>query len=152
MRSVLGKSSIKKTMRVATVFTGVAAGTAVFAPVAKANSAAPYPYKAWVYTGADVVSLQVCGYKDVGSGEWYCTAVERNPYNSKSNHANYMGSNWKDGKMNVWVFNSHPGGTGPTEWGHTCNTNGAYHGVFRTGGVSLSAGNHKPLVSATSEC
>src|ERR1700728_20912 len=82
MKSILGTSPAKKTMRVATAFTGVAAtafaGVAAFAPGAKANSQVHYPYVLWVKTSTLVTSIQVCGYKDVGTGEWYCTEREAN--------------------------------------------------------------------------
>jgi hypothetical protein len=136
MKSVLGKSSVKKTMRVATAFTGVAAGVAIFAPAAQAapdNTPVPQPYKIWVDTASTVQSLQVCGWKDVGTGKWTCTAIEHNPNFDKVGTANYMGANWKRGKVNVWMFDF-PGGS---KAGHTCNTNGSYSGSLRTGGVSL---------------
>jgi hypothetical protein len=150
------RSSVKKTMRVATTFTGVAAGVAAFAPAAKANSAVPYPYKLWVNTSIAVFLIQACGYKDVGDGSWYCTAAEKNPHWNVSDAANYMGSNWKDGKVNIWVWSGSPSGPGEgvsgKEYGHTCNTNGAYHGIFRTGGVSLSTGSRALLGLSTAEC
>jgi hypothetical protein len=156
MKSILGTSTAKKTMRVATAFTGVAAsafaGVAAFAPAAKANSQVPSPYTIWVKTSSLVTSIQVCGYKDVGSGEWYCTAKEPNPHHN-TEHSNYFGGNWKDGKVNVyeWDYTSYFNST--QSGAHTCNTNGAYHGVFRTGGVSLSAGNHASLgVDSKAEC
>jgi hypothetical protein len=139
------KSSVKRTMRVATAFTGVTAGVAAFAPAAQAapdNAPVAYPYTLWVNTGGSTSTIQVCGYKDVGSGEWYCTAREGNPHHG-ADHSNYFGTNWKDGKVNVWEWYQFSGVS--VELLHTCNTNGAYHGVFRTGGVSLSAGSHIPL-------
>jgi hypothetical protein len=153
MKSVLGKSSVKKTMRVATAFTGVATGVAAFAPAAQAapdNPPVPQPYTLWVNTSGNVAFIQVCGYKDVGSGEWYCTGVESNsPYFSSDKvHTNYFGTNWKRGKVNVYLWSS-----SSTEFGATCNTNGAYHGIFRTGGVSLSRGFGAPLgVHKGQEC
>jgi hypothetical protein len=153
MKSVLGKSSVKKTMRVATAFTGVATGVAAFAPAAQAapdNPPVPQPYTLWVNTSGNVAFIQVCGYKDVGSGEWYCTGVESNsPYFSSDKvHTNYFGTNWKRGKVNVYLWSS-----SNTEFGATCNTNGAYHGVFRAGGVSLSRGFGAPLgVHKGQEC
>jgi hypothetical protein len=153
MKSVPGKSSVKKTMRVATAFTGVAAGVggvAAFAPAAQANSQVAYPYVLWVKTSPLISYIRVCGWKDVGGGEWYCTGIESNPYEFTT-HSNYFGGNWKDGKVDVSVWN----GTG-SPFVHRCNTNGAYHGVFRgtgTGfGVSLSAGYHNPLGAGNSEC
>src|ERR1017187_9696653 len=88
MKSVPGKSSAKKTMRVATAFAGVAAGVAAFAPAAQAapdNAPVPQPYTLWVKTSGNVAYIQVCGYKDVGSGKWYCTGQEVNsPYFSSN--------------------------------------------------------------------
>ena len=145
MKSVLGKSSGKKTMRVATAFTGVAAACAACAPAAQAapdNAPVPQPYTLWVNTSGNVAYIQVCGYKDVGTGEWYCTGIETNsPYFSSDKvHTNYFGTNWKRGKVDVYLWSS-----SSTEFGATCNTNGAYHGIFRTGGVSLSRGFGAPL-------
>jgi len=134
------KSPTKKTMRVATAFTGAIAGAiggvAAFAPAAHADTAVPYPYKIWVKLSDYVGFVQVCGYKDVGGGDWTCTAVQNNPDYYKQSYAAYMGSNWKDGKVNVWVWGSI---SGANEHGDTCNTNGAYYGTLRTGGVSLKS-------------
>jgi hypothetical protein len=154
MKSILGKSPVKKTMRVATAFTGVAAGVAGFAPAAEANSQVGYPYVLWVNTKASASNIQACGYKDVGTGEWYCTAREGNPHTG--NHSNYFGGNWKDGKVNIYEWHYIQPSLS-SEVVHTCNTNGAYHGVFRgtgTGfGVSLSGGYHAPLGMSTGvEC
>jgi hypothetical protein len=172
MTSVPGKPARKKTKRVATVFTGLAAMGAAFGPAAQAAQAAPppplnptvpQPYTIWVKTSALVYWIQVCAYKNVGTktlpaGSWYCTGVERNPHylsNSLEPHSNYFGPNWVDGKVNVWVWS-----IGKAEWGHTCNTHAdSYHGVLRNGvnsdsaGVSLSAGYHNPItLNAYSEC
>lgn len=141
-------------MRVATAFTGVAAGVAAFAPAAKANTSVPYPYKIWVNTSPVISQVQVCGYKDVSNGKWTCTAKHGNPCFSVSGEPHacglYQGSNWQTGKTNVWMWTPTNGGI--EEFGHTCNTFGSYHGVFRTGGVSLSAGNHTSLGASNAEC
>ena len=153
MKSVPGKSSAKKTMRVATAFTGVAAGVAAFAPAAQAapdNAPVPQPYTLWVKTSGNVAYMQVCGYKDVGSGKWYCTGQEVNsPYFSSNKvHSASFGTNWKRGKVNVYLWSG-----SSTEFDATCNTNGAYHGVFRTGGVVLSGGFNAALgVKKGQEC
>ena len=153
MKSVPGKSSAKKTMRVATAFTGVAAGVAAFAPAAQAapdNAPVPQPYTLWVRTSGNVAYMQVCGYKDVGSGKWYCTGQEVNsPYFSSNKvHSASFGTNWKRGKVNVYLWSG-----SSTEFDATCNTNGAYHGVFRTGGVVLSGGFNAALgVKKGQEC
>ena len=153
MKSVPGKSSAKKTMRVATAFTGVAAGVAAFAPAAQAapdNAPVPQPYTLWVKPSGNVAYMQVCGYKDVGSGKWYCTGQEVNsPYFSSNKvHSASFGTNWKRGKVNVYLWSG-----SSTEFDATCNTNGAYHGVFRTGGVVLSGGFNAALgVKKGQEC
>ena len=153
MKSVPGKSSAKKTMRVATAFAGVAAGVAAFAPAAQAapdNAPVPQPYTLWVKTSGNVAYMQVCGYKDVGSGKWYCTGQEVNsPYFSSNKvHSASFGTNWKRGKVNVYLWSG-----SSTEFDATCNTNGAYHGVFRTGGVVLSGGFNAALgVKKGQEC
>ena len=147
MNSVLGKLAAKKTMRVATAFAGTVAGVAAFAPAARANSRVPQPYTIWVNTADSVGFIQVCGYKD--TGKWYCTSAENNPHYGTS-ATNYFGTGWIDGKVNVWEWGSI---AGFNEHGHTCNTStGAYHGVFRTGGVSLSGGSHAPLGLTNVEC
>jgi hypothetical protein len=161
MKSILGTSAAKKTMRVATAFTGVAAtaftGVATFAPAAKANSQVYYPYVLWVKTSSLVTSIQVCGYKDVGTGEWYCTEPEANPYHYLGTHSNYFGGNWKDGKVNVYDWWHSTEYHAWIKSSHTCNTNGAYHGVLRlsvngNSGVSLSAGSHYALGMSKKEC
>jgi hypothetical protein len=140
-------------MRVATAFTGVAAGVAAFAPAAQAapdNAPVPQPYTLWVKTSGNVAYMQVCGYKDVGSGKWYCTGQEVNsPYFSSNKvHSASFGTNWKRGKVNVYLWSG-----SSTEFDATCNTNGAYHGVFRTGGVVLSGGFNAALgVKKGQEC
>jgi hypothetical protein len=143
MKSVLGKSRVKKTMRVATVFTGVFAGAAAYAPAAKADTAVPWPYVLWVYTGFSIHYVQACGYKDVGTGEWYCTAKEANPHGFSA-HSQYFGGNWKDGKVNIWEWGKISPNDNSIEVGHTCNTNGSYTGHLKMGaagdGVSLSTG------------
>jgi hypothetical protein len=167
MKSVLGKSAVKKTMRVATAFTGAAgfaaAGLAAYAPTAKADSYVPWPYALWVNADRYIYSLQVCGWKDTGGGggAWTCTAKQHNPYfygdtctfSCINSHPAYFGSNWKDGQVNVWNWNS-----SGKEYLHTCNTNGAYYGRLRgtgNGGIGLSlTGNNNgyPLYVGTSEC
>ncbi len=110
----------------------------------------PQPYTLWVKTSGNVAYMQVCGYKDVGSGKWYCTGQEVNsPYFSSNKvHSASFGTNWKRGKVNVYLWSG-----SSTEFGATCNTNGAYHGVFRTGGVVLSGGFNAALgVKKGQEC
>jgi hypothetical protein len=165
MKSALGKSAGKKTKRVATVFTGVAAMGAAFAPAAQAVPAVPampanpivyVPYTTWVKTSPDVYSIQVCGYHVESEGNaWYCTAKEHNPHFGGS-HSNFFGGPWQGGKTNIWVW---AGSAHGTEYGHTCNTStGAYHAVSRIGkngsaGLSFSAGYHSPIrATGTSEC
>lgn len=149
MKSVLTKSSAKKTMRVATTFTGVVAGVASFAPAAKANPMVPYPYDEWIYLSSRVSAWKVCGWKDVGGGSWYCTVRHTNPHFGQSIHPAYTGSNWKDGRVTVFISGQYltPNSQFGSEW--SCNTNGAYHGHFRgTGssfGVSLTAANGAPF-------
>jgi hypothetical protein len=153
MKSVLGKSSGKKTMRVATAFTGVAAACAAFAPAAQAapdNAPVPQPYTLWVKTGSNVSLIQVCGWKDIGGGEWYCTADEYNPF-FPGGGTNYFGGNWKRGEVSI-VMDTQIISLPTHQFSHRCNTNGAYHGVFRPGGVSLSAGYHNPLGVSYAEC
>jgi hypothetical protein len=158
MKSDRRKSAAKKTMRVSTVFAGVAAAANIFGPAAQAapdNPPVASPFVIWVKTGESVLYLQVCAYKDLGTGSWYCTAVQSNPGYLKSVRSNYMGINWKRGKTRVYEW---PNGALPpySPYTHACNTNGSYHGLFRTGeagsGVALSAGSRRALVLGASNC
>ena len=151
MKSVPGKSTMKKTMRVATAFTGAAgfaAGLVGYAPAAKADSTVPEPYYLWANLDRYVYSAQACGWKDTNEGTWTCTVKHHNPafyggtctVSCTNSHPAYQGSNWKDGQVDIYTWNS-----GGTETEHICNTNGGYYGHFRgTGtsfGVSLTANN-----------
>ena len=148
-------------MRVATVFAGTAAAVTAFGPAAEAapdNIPPASPYTLWVNTSSKVISIQVCGYKDVGGGEWYCTKMVQNPH-AGIDHSNYFGGNWKRGKVNVWEWVDNYIWASPPQYyvGHTCNTNGSYHGVFKSTpaagfGVSLSAGSHVPLGGSPANC
>jgi len=167
MKSILGKSAVKKTMRVATAFTGAAgfaaAGLAAYAPAAKADSAVPYPYDMWVDANRLVYSVQACGWKDTNEGTWTCTLKHHNtnfysgtcePSTCTEEAPAYQGSNWKDGQVDIYTWG---GPHGSKETQHVCNTNGAYVGHFRgTGtsfGVSLSANNDfYGILPGTSEC
>ena len=136
MESRPGKLTKKNVLRAATVFTGAAAATVAFAPTALANTKVPMPYRITAYTAPDVHAEQVCGYKDIGSGEWTCTSVKEVSRNTSGSVS--FGNNWRDGKVNVWVWYS-PGENAQYEAGFTCNTNGAYYGHLKaTGGVSLT--------------
>lgn len=158
MKTSSGNPPGKKAMRVSTIFAGAVAIAAGFGPAAQAapdNPPVPQPYTLWVNTKSSIYSIQVCGYKDVGGGQWTCTVKHHNPYygqiySGHPYHSNYFGGNWKRGKINVWEWRLT--GNSSSEWGHTCNTNGSYHGIFRTGGVSLSGGFRFPLGASNSEC
>lgn len=135
-------------MRVATVFTGAAAVTAGFAPSALANTRVPQPYRMTVYVSPDVARIQVCGYQSPYPGHWTCTPIRTPTHHfSKGGLALIPGStsfggNWRDGKVNVWVWSS----PNNTESGYTCNTNGAYYGHFKAnGGVSLTGSSNDPI-------
>jgi hypothetical protein len=130
-------------MRVATVFTGAAAVTVGFAPSALANTRVPQPYRMTVYVGSDVQRVQVCAYKSPSPGYWTCTPIRTPTYHYSAGGlarvagSTSFGGNWRDGKVNVWVWGS-PNGS-QVESGYTCNTNGAYYGHFKAdGGVSLT--------------
>jgi hypothetical protein len=139
------KSATRKTMRVATVFTGAAAVTAGFAPSALANTRVPQPYRLTVYVGADVQRIQVCAYQSPAPGHWTCTPIRNPTYHYSTPYGDVrisgstsFGTNWRDGKVNVWVWGYSYYGT-MVESGYTCNTNGAYYGHFKAnGGVSLT--------------
>jgi hypothetical protein len=133
------KSSRKKTMRVATVFTGAAACTAAYmaAPPAYAaperpasnNGIPESPYSASVMISGRVSTIQACGYKNIGGGKWECTPIiaRSNPeLTGRVSGTNWriveLGSNWRRGLFKLW-WNHHGAGS----WDE-CNTNGAYNG------------------------
>lgn len=131
-------------MRVATVFTGVAAATVAFAPSALANTRVPQPYRMTAYIGSDVSSVQVCAYKSPSPGDWTCTSIRTPTYHHSAHGARVAGStsfggNWRDGQVKVWIWGTSADGTKQKEE-YTCNTNGVYYGHFKAdGGVSLTA-------------
>lgn len=114
----------KKSMRVATVLAGAAAFAIPFAQPARAASSHATvppnsPYKIWVTPGFNVSRQQVCGYKLTGSnsGTWECTAIQHNNGYPTAPGYDYMGSSWRKGHINVWMWG--PGGRGLV----SCNTN-----------------------------
>lgn len=117
----------KKTMRVATVFTGAAGIVAALAPMqpAQAASVVPMPYNLTARLSARVTSAQLCGYRsESGTGHWTCTPRAHTAVGTG-------GAHWTDesdlrrGKINLWMWNSHG-----AEFGATCNTNGSYQGIW----------------------
>jgi hypothetical protein len=144
-----GKSAKKrKTMRAATVFTGVTVATVGatvgFAGDATANTQVPMPYRLTVYTDKWIVSKeQVCAYKSPYPGYWTCTPIQPVQINYTYGSVSF-GNNWRDGKVNVYFWDS------GKEYGLTCNTNGAYNGHFKaTGGVSLTSHSNAPIGQVT---
>jgi hypothetical protein len=171
------KSSAKKTMRVATVITGVAACATAFTPTLPAeaapnlpasNNGAPNsPYNMSVLISGKVSTIQACGYKNVGGGEWECTGII--PRNSPELTAQVLGTNWRQvqlgdnwrrGLVKLW-WNKHGAGS----WDE-CNTNGTFNGqldwgvtngsysVLLTNGVYNSKGgfNQGPIGFGVAEC
>jgi hypothetical protein len=138
MRPVTGKSAAR-VMRVATALTGVVAGTAIFGPAqtALANTPLEDPYRISVKLSKDVGELQVCGYKSLKGSPWECTGITVNGGYNKEPYVNYMGSDWRRGKVNVWVWNN----TQTDEHLHTCNTNGGYFGTPVSDGARVILAN-----------
>jgi hypothetical protein len=156
MQSRPRKSAKKKVMRAVTVFTGVTAVSAAvalgFGGEAMANVKLGMPYRITVDTNTEfVVSEQVCGYKSPYPGTWTCTP--RKYVEGTGTHSVSFGGNWRDGKVNVWAWQTN--GQNITEYGYTCNTNGDYYGHLKAieSGVSLTGPNNAAIGSTPfTEC
>jgi hypothetical protein len=138
MKAIPGRPTAKKVMRVATVFTGVAALATVFGPTeaAEANVPAPQPGRIWVYTSILAAHIQVCGYRDQAGSPWRCTSIQR------ASFIQSFGGGWRRGKVNVWLWNS-----AGKEYGHTCNTNRSWNGYVYGSDIYLQGPNSTPLAA-----
>jgi hypothetical protein len=162
------KSPARKALHVATLFTGVTACAAVYAPamanaqtattpapglapppgdhVMHAGGTSPdiatasnhEPYTLNVYMAASVYSFQVCGWHT--NNQFSCTPNFSDPYPTA--HTFNVGGGWNRGKINVW-WNGH--GRGSFD---TCNTNpGGFNGFSNSNGtnVILTGANSAPI-------
>jgi hypothetical protein len=141
----------KKSMRVATVLTGAAALSVTFVQPAEATTLATQPpimpYKIWVKPGFNESRQQVCGYKsESGVGHWTCTVIQNNNGYPTAPGYDYMGSDWRKGKINVWMW------AGSNEIGLTCNTNNvkSFQGFFIGGRQSLELAHSLGSLNPTS--